>query len=148
MTSESYQAYRQESHREITRIYNKGGASMDTVLTRAMKTLYSDMSTFIKTSRGPRLVTDKEAAEAGATPMSIDNDCGRCEKMKKHCDHLRAENTNKGKLTRRVSEQPLLWYIIYIDQWRFRCSIFRPSRRGPRSATPWADTCAVQVSTT
>jgi hypothetical protein len=47
MTAESYHGYRQESHREMTRIYNKGGVSMDTVLTGAMKTLHADISSFL-----------------------------------------------------------------------------------------------------
>ncbi len=45
--------------------------------------------------------------------------------------------------TMQVSEHPFLCYTLYIERWRFRCSIFRPSRRGPRSVTPWADTCAL-----
>jgi hypothetical protein len=42
--------------------------------------------------------------------------------------------------TTRVSEQSILCYIIYFEQWRFRCITFRPSRGDPRSATPWTDT--------
>jgi hypothetical protein len=55
---------------------------------------------------------------------------------------------SRFRRTTRVSEQPFLCYILYIEQWRFRYSLFRPSPRGPRSATPWTDTCVVQVSTT
>jgi hypothetical protein len=95
MTAESYHGYRQESHREMTRTYNKGGVSMDAVLTEAMKTLHSDMSSFIKTPGSRIPAADKPDAEAA--PMNIDNDCAKCEKLKKHLEQMRAECHNKGK---------------------------------------------------
>jgi hypothetical protein len=51
-----------------------------------MKTLYTDMSTFIKISRGTVPVTDKVATEVGVIPMSIDNECPICKKKKKLCE--------------------------------------------------------------
>ncbi len=43
------------------------------------------------------------------------------------------------------SKQPILCYILYVEQWRFRCSMSSGHReRGffdPR--TPWADACDV-----
>ena len=90
--------YHQEIHREITRIYNKDDMSMDTLLTGVMKTLYSDMSTFIKTTHLPRLVADNVSVEVGETPMIMDNDYVKCEKMKKQCEQLRVENTTRGKV--------------------------------------------------
>jgi hypothetical protein len=97
MTAENYHAYRQENHREITRIYKKGDTNMEDVLTGTMKTLYADMSTFIKTTLFPSLVVDKTVVESGAAPMNIDNDYFKCEKMKKHLEQIKAEYTNKDK---------------------------------------------------
>jgi len=81
----------------MTRIYNKGGVSMDTVLTEAMKTLYSDMSSFIKTAGLPSPAADKTAAMANVAPMNIDNECVKCEKMKKHLVQMTVECHNKAK---------------------------------------------------
>ncbi len=42
-----------------------------------------------------------------------------------------------------------LCYILYIEQWRCHCNHDSSHcGRCPRSSMPWADTCAVQVSTT
>ncbi len=45
------------------------------------QTLYSDMSSFIKTARLPNPVADKSVTEASASPMIIDNDCVKCDRM-------------------------------------------------------------------
>lgn len=70
---------------------------MDTVLTGTMKTLYSDMSSFIKTVRLPSPAADKAATESSVTPMNIDNNCSKCEKLKKHLEQIKTECTNKDK---------------------------------------------------
>ena len=50
--------------------------------------------------------------------------------------------------TTRVSEQPFLCYILYIEQWKFRCCMLQTIANGaPESSRPWADTRAVRVST-
>jgi hypothetical protein len=47
------------------------------------------------------------------------------------------------------SKEYFLYYILYIDQWGFHCSMPSNYCEGtPRSTRPWTDTCDVQVSTT
>ena len=51
--------------------------------------------------------------------------------------------------TTRVSEQPFFYVIYYIlSSGSFVVPSFRSSRKVPSTSTPWADMCAVQVSTT
>ena len=51
--------------------------------------------------------------------------------------------------TTRVSEHPFFYVIYYIlSSGSFAASSFRASRKVPSTSTPWADMCAVQVSTT
>ncbi len=44
------------------------------------------------------------------------------------------------------SKQPCLCYILYIEQWKFRCSMRQTiANGGPDPRLPWADTCAVRL---
>ncbi len=53
-----------------------------------------------------------------------------------------------GRWTTRAFKQPHFIFILYIVQWKFRCSMSSGHReRWPRSSMTWADRCVVQAST-
>lgn len=57
---------------------------MDTVLVNTQRTFYSDMSTCVQVyTHAPPTCTDKATVETGGTPMTIENESTKCEKMKK-----------------------------------------------------------------
>ncbi len=53
-----------------------------------------------------------------------------------------------GPWKTRVFKQTHFIFILYIAQWKFRCSMSSGHReRWSRSSMPWTDRCAVQSST-
>ena len=64
------------------------------------------------------------------------------------------KRNSRARLPRRFRRQrefqtALYVFILYIAQWKFRCSHAKDHReRWPRSSMSWADTCAVRASTT
>ncbi len=65
MTFDRFMTYHRENLREITTSYNKGDVLIDDVLPRTQKTLFSDMSTYVKVYvYSPPVSPKKTAVEA------------------------------------------------------------------------------------
>ena len=80
MTLDCFMTYHRENLREITTSYNKGDVLMDDVLPRTQKTLYIDMSTYVKVYvYTPPTSPKKVAAETGVMQMCMEMDYTKCE---------------------------------------------------------------------